>query len=1347
MNLKSCFQSIVLTAIGTLLAACLSVQAHPYASGVTNDNGTIRFILNEGGGTVEVVFEDNTTNSLGVLAKGPQSFPLGSHTSFSIYVTKSGTGTPALISTDTDQFAIWNSARGVDVNKSPKIGYLFGRTYVGNSAVGGTAPNNKQRGLYALNADMTDALGNGATALAQGTWVNSAANGPWRLRVAPDNTVLVSDFSAAAAALWQFHPDLTDSNLVLSIVGQTEAQTAGIHGNFFGTSLMTGSLAEGNLVLWTADSSMAVPSAAVAPNLVLGPGTSRGSFNCVFRYDIGSGPLPWNSPPNYAYTLGLDGIGSLRTEVEIGKDGKIIGGFGRANLSNGNIQILDPTGATKLYDSLQSQGNSADLWNGSLRNNQVGTYAGVRVSPDGRFLASVDINNGITIGTLTNGIPDEGSLFHITNSPNVGNSRGMGWDAANNIYVISSGQGLLRAYSLGLTTTCVTSNDFTGTNGSFQLVLPNVTATVVASTSAASQNYINSNPAGTPIPGVFTISLDKGQLSEPVTVNFTRSGTAVLTNNYNYNYGPDANGVVISANSVTFPAGNFPGGGNWSVNVQVIPTATPVSGPTLTAGLRLVGGANYLAGTPLSAAVTIANTGPQVLLLSAAATGTTMNRAIANDYARFVITRHGDTNGPGNSAGNVTPTSYTVTNFSYFGTAVFPTDYTARAQRTDPAGDGIVQVPVDGSPGLVINPGNITVTGVIGNPVPHSDLTARPTNVTIVINLTNAVSGTNVTSSEGFNYAVNTGAVTLTEIDNTVGPEVVLWSNPLTNSTDSTNWTLVFASTNLGAFTTLPVVIPNYTNSTPDLPNGANNFDVKFGHEVQNDSVPPSPVMAANGWTSALRMTVNKDPGFPAQSAVNLYPQGLDFKGNYALRFSMYLSLYSFAIDNPNAGTFPREFALFGINHYGTNANWRPAAPIPVGTGSSTTNADGVWFAIGADTGSITPADYDAFTSPALPNAGVAADLVSNTGASQSGVFKRPPFVGRTAAGGAPVNQWVDVSVEVTRQTNVTVLINRSQVLTSFSITNGGNYTNGTIMLGYLDPVFNVSDNSAFVYYSNVRVVELSPYILTQPGLTNSLANRLMVTQGSSLTFTSSATFASAPITNTWYRGTGTVTVNTGVPTVALQTNVVNDTSMTDTLTWTFNSPVDATNYMSVFSDFAGSVTSRVVAVEVVFGPTNQTAEVGSTFHFQVRPAGPIPPTLYQWRFNGTNLVNNTHYAGVTSSNLFITNIVAGDAGTYSVLVSNVAGTVMPSAVLTVGGGTGAPPTFSNLSLSNSDVVMAFNTTNPGDTIASFVLQSSPVVEGPYTNTPALFTGTGGVFQVTVPQGGSNMFYRLLRTD
>ncbi|MEO5804029.1 MAG: immunoglobulin domain-containing protein [Verrucomicrobiota bacterium] len=841
--------------------------------------------------------------------------------------------------------------------------------------------------------------------------------------------------------------------------------------------------------------------------------------------------------------------------------------------------------------------------------------------------------------------------------------------------------------------------------------------------------------------------------------------------------------------------------------------------------MTLRGGANYLAAPPVSGSVSIANTGPQLLILSAAASGTTMNRGIPGDYAKFLITRLGDTNGPGNSPGNVTPASYTVTNFIYTGTAApFPTDYTAAAQNLPISG-----IPVDGTPGIVINPGKVIFTNIIGNPVIHANLNIPPTNVTVIITLTNSA-GTNLTSLEGSSYSVSNNAVTLTELDNTVGPETVLWSNPLTNAADSVNWTLTFATTNLGTTTVLPVVLPNYTNGAPESLNGggSNNFEVTFGSPVASYSVPPSPVMAANGWDKALRMTVNKDFSFQAPSAVNVYPQGQLFQGNYALRFNMFLSLYSGTIDNPVANTLGNEFALFGINHRGTNCNWKPTTPVTLATGGSgTTNSDGMWMAVDAGAGSITPADYDGFAGQPLPNNG-SIEPISATAVSQSGVFKRPPFVGADTAahraGGTPVNKWVDVSIEVTRQTNLSLFIARSQVLASYAVTNG--YTNGTFMLGYLDPLKDVSDPaSAFVYYSNVRVIELSPYITNR-------AISLIVTQGANVSFTSSATYATAPVTNQWYRGTT-------VPVTLLQTDSNNDTNITSTLSFSNVGTNVATNYYAVFRDVAGSVTGLVATLEVVPPPPNVVTNPGATALIKVIPVGPAPPTSYQWRTNGVNLVNGTHYAGVTTSNLLITNAQAADAITYSVVVSNASGGVEVFTTLTLASvpssavvspanqtnlwgssatftvsASGTPPftyrwktngvnlvdgshysgatndtlTVSNIttadavnytvgvtnavgstlstvgtltvfipaptfapgavSLVGSDVVMSFGSTNIYDGTNAFTLQSSAVVEGPYTNTPATFTTSGGgTFQVTTPQAGGNVFYRLMHKN
>ena len=153
-----------------------------------------------------------------------------------------------------------------------------------------------------------------------------------------------------------------------------------------------------------------------------------------------------------------------------------------------------------------------------------------------------------------------------------------------------------------------------------------------------------------PIPGVFRISLATNNLTVigAVTVSFVRGGTADYWTHYTINTNETPNGVTIGTNSVTFPAGLMPGGGNWYVDVKIIPTADPVSGPTYSFTVRLLSGATYTAVAPNSGNLAIINTGPQLLTLSAPAPATLagMNRVIPNDQARFRITRTGDTQRP-----------------------------------------------------------------------------------------------------------------------------------------------------------------------------------------------------------------------------------------------------------------------------------------------------------------------------------------------------------------------------------------------------------------------------------------------------------------------------------------------------------------------------------------------------------------------------------------------------------------------------------------------------------------------------------------------------------------------------
>jgi pectate lyase len=84
-------------------------------------------------------------------------------------------------------------------------------------------------------------------------------------------------------------------------------------------------------------------------------------------------------------------------------------------------------------------------------------------------------------------------------------------------------------------------------------------------------------------------------------------------------------------------------------------------------------------------------------------------------------------------------------------------------------------------------------------------------------------------------------------------------------------------------------------------------------------------------------------------------------------------------------------------------------------------------------------------------------------------------------------------------------------------------------------------------------------------------------------------------------------------------------------------------------------------APSVATDPQNQTVTVGGTANFSVLSGGTIPFT-YQWRFN-----TNTPISNATNAFLTITNVQTTNAGTYSVVISNSAGSVTSAfAVLTV---------------------------------------------------------------------------------
>jgi hypothetical protein len=187
------------------------------------------------------------------------------------------------------------------------------------------------------------------------------------------------------------------------------------------------------------------------------------------------------------------------------------------------------------------------------------------------------------------------------------------------------------------------------------------------------------------------------------------------------------------------------------------------------------------------------------------------------------------------------------------------------------------------------------------------------------------------------------------------------------------------------------------------------------------------------------------------------------------------------------------------------------------------------------------------------------------------------------------------------------------------------------------EPDSNLANNSAGV----------STTVLNRPVISGQPAN-LTVTNGNNASFTVTAT-GSGTLLYQWRFG---------------QTNLTGRTSQT--LTITNVQPGNAGSYDVLVQDDVGYVVSAPATLTVLVPPSisgqpqSQTGNIGGFVTFSVTASGSAP-LGYQWRFGPTNLI------GQTSPTLTLGNLQTTNAGNYTVVVTNAAGTTNSAvAVLTV---------------------------------------------------------------------------------
>ena len=222
--------------------------------------------------------------------------------------------------------------------------------------------------------------------------------------------------------------------------------------------------------------------------------------------------------------------------------------------------------------------------------------------------------------------------------------------------------------------------------------------------------------------------------------------------------------------------------------------------------------------------------------------------------------------------------------------------------------------------------------------------------------------------------------------------------------------------------------------------------------------------------------------------------------------------------------------------------------------------------------------------------------------------------------------------------TNLNLTINDPQT------NDGGNYQ--VIVANYAG---SVTSSVAVLTVTNI------PTVFTQQPATQTVGI------GSTVTFSVNGT-AQTPFTLQWLKD-GTNLVNGGRISGATNATLIISNAGTND---------DGTYWIVVTSGWGVLASSNAVLTVVSFPtitvpPTNQTVGLGSTVTFMVTAVGQSPLSYY-WQINGTGLANGGRIGGVTNSALIISNAQTSDDGGYSVIVTNILGSVTssPPAVLTV---------------------------------------------------------------------------------
>ena len=372
----------------------------------------------------------------------------------------------------------------------------------------------------------------------------------------------------------------------------------------------------------------------------------------------------------------------------------------------------------------------------------------------------------------------------------------------------------------------------------------------------------------------------------------------------------------------------------------------------------------------------------------------------------------------------------------------------------------------------------------------------------------------------------------------------------------------------------------------------------------------------------------------------------------------------------PGADGFGLSLQRVDSAAYGNDpANWTAAPPTPAGATGTTdpmpeitvepsdqrvVAGDDVTFTVSASGANLQYRwHYDGAPIPGATGSMLQLDDVS---AAQAGDYRVVVFNASGSAVSRPATLRVDVPVLILahpRSQRIFAGSNATFTVSAYSSTpvtyqwrkNGDDIpgaTSATLMLT------NVSgaDNGDYT----VVVTDAQASLISEPG------NLLVLVRAKVLQFTQSATVAAgsnvsftAVVTNT-----ATLPINFGWRTNSGFATNMFISSHTSTFTifnvrtnQAYNVPVAVTNAWGTGDP---GLTAPLPTLTVVVPPTNQTVAAGANATFTARVFDPNVrprPSRVQWQYNSANIENATNLT------LTVTNVQAGNTGTYSLLVTN----------------------------------------------------------------------------------------------